>query len=175
MKLQGIDITSILKPEVKYVVVSDRFVSSLADSFPSFVSYNENGIKIRELIIFNRKRIYTGYKYEVNSKSDGGLTSLTDEDEVLVSLRAKKLNNILTTELRFLGIKKEKPDKLLILYDVPVIGRNREELVDGIKEFLKLWDGIVVEDIPARIKPEYKRQVKAKVVDIDYASLLFTV
>ena len=175
MKLQGVDITSILKPEVKYVVVAERFVSSLADSFPSFTSYNENGIKIRELIIFDKKKIYTGYKYEVNVKSDGGLSSLTDEDEVLVSLRAKKLNNMLTTELRFLGIKNEKPNKLLILYDVPVIGGNREELVEGIKEFLRVWDGIVVEDIPARIKPEYKRQVKAKVIDVDYANLLFTV
>jgi len=174
MKIQGINISSILKPEARYIVLSKKFVSSLADSFPSFTSYNESGIKIRELIVFNKKRMYTGYKYTVNTKSDGGLTSLTDEDEVLVSLRAKKYDNILTTELRFLGIKNDKPDKLLILYDVPVIGRNREELVNEIKEFLKLWDGIVVKDIPAKIKPEYKRQVKAKIVDIDYADLLFT-
>ncbi|BFH74558.1 hypothetical protein SJAV_25020 [Sulfurisphaera javensis] len=175
MKLQGIDISSILKPEVKYVILTKKFVSSLADDYPVFISYNEDGIKLRELFLLNGKKIYTGYKYTVSFKDDGGLTSLIDEDEVVVSLRAKKLEKFLTTELRFLGFKKGKPDKILILHDVPVIGTNRKELVEGIKEFLRLWNGIDVEDLPAKIEPEYKKAVKGKVIDIDYADLAFTI
>lgn len=169
MRIQGIDISSILKPEVKYVTLTKRFVPSLADSFPDFISYNENGVKIRELIVLDQKKnkIYTGYKYTIKAELDGGLTSLTDDDEVVVYLRAHKYDRFLTTELHFLGLKRGNPDKILILYDVPVIGVNKEELISQLRDFLRLWDGIIVDDIPAKIKPEYKRQVKGKVIDVD--------
>ncbi|BAB66599.1 hypothetical protein [Sulfurisphaera tokodaii] len=175
MKLQGIDISSILKPEAKYVILTKKFVSSLAEDYPDFISYNEMGIKLRELIVVSKKGMYTGYKYSITANKDGGLTSLIDDDKVIIALRAKKLEKFLTAELRFLGFKKDNLDKILILHDVPVIGNNREELINDIKEYLKLWNGIEISDLPAIVKPEYKTPVKGKILDVDYADLAFTV
>lgn len=175
MKLQGIDISSIVKPEAKFVILTKRFIPSMADEYPTFISYNEEKIKLREMILLNNKKIFTGYKYVISVKEDGGLTSLNDEDEIIISLHAKKLEKFLTTELRLIGLKKEKVDKILILYDVPVIGSTRNEIVEDVKKFLKLWSGIEIEDLPAKIIPKYKKEVKGKIVDVDYADLLFTV
>ncbi|QIW24404.1 hypothetical protein EWF20_09740 [Sulfolobus sp. S-194] len=175
MKLQGIDISSVLKPEAKYVILTKKFISSLAEEYPDFISYNELGIKLRELIILNKKGIYTGYKYSIKVNEDGRLTSLVDDDKVIIALRAKKLEKFLTAELRFLGFRKDNLDKILILHDVPVIGSNREELINGIREYLKLWNGIEISDLPAIVKPEYKIPAKGKILDVDYADLAFTV
>jgi hypothetical protein len=174
MNIQGVNISSILIPEVKYIVLTKRFVSSLAEEYPAFISYNEDKVKLRELILL-KKKLITGYKYDVNVKEgDGGLSSLYDDDEIVLNIRARKNGLMITSDLVFLGIKKKEMDKILIIHDLPVIARDRNGLIEGIREFLRSWNGIEIETIPTKFKLEYKHKVKAKIIDVDYADVLFT-
>ncbi|MEJ2771188.1 hypothetical protein [Stygiolobus sp. CP8521M] len=177
MKLQNIEISSILSPEARYVTITSKFLPNLADEVPVFTSYSGEKVKLRELIILSErtgKKIITGYKYDLEVKEgDGGLTSLYDVDQVILTMKAKKYNEFMTTTLIFIGLKKGSPEKALILHDVPVLAKNKTDLIDQIKGHLRTFHGIEIDHIPAKFKVEHKHLVKAKLTDVDYAFSLF--
>jgi len=98
MKLQNIEISSILSPEARYVTITSKFLPNLADEVPVFTSYNGEKVKLRELIILSErtgKKIITGYKYDLEVKEgDGGLTSLYDVDQVILTMKAKNIMSL---------------------------------------------------------------------------------
>lgn len=173
MKIQNVDVTSLITPETKYITVTSEFIPDFAEEFPVFTSYNGDGVVLRKLILLSKKNIITGYKYDVEVKEgDGGLTSLYDMSEVIVTMKAKKYKDFMTASLTFVGFKKERIEKILILYDVPIVSNNKEDLLSQIKSFLKSFYGIEIDQLPAKFKVEHKHFVKAKITDVDYAYTL---
>ncbi|BCU71430.1 hypothetical protein [Stygiolobus caldivivus] len=179
MQLQNVDVSSIISPEVRYITLTSEFIPYLAEEVPVFTSYNQDKIKLRKLILLSeklRKKIVTGYRYDVEVKEgDGGLTSLYDMDSIVLTINAKKHSQYITTSLIFTGIKSEKLEKVLILYDIPIVSTNREDLIMQITTYLKSYYGIEIDRIPTKFRIDHKHIIKAKLVDVDYAFTLFTV
>lgn len=180
MKLFGYLIDSILTPETKFVATAYRFIDSIGESYPAFVSLNQDGEIIRELIIIqesrlNGRKIQEGYKYVVSSNSDGKLSSLSDCDIIAIGIRAKKMENFnaISTQLRFFGFKSNSLNKILIVNDVPVLAKNKEDLIMQLNEFLAHWNVHInnIPDIIYNVNIE-KSKVRAKLLDIDYLKLL---
>lgn len=176
MKLFGYLIDSILTPETRFVVTTRRFIDTLGDEYPAFISLNRDDKIIRELVLihqsrFNGRKVQEGYKYIVESKSDGRLSSLSDCQRIILGIRAKKLQglNLITTQLRFFGIRGDKLHKILILHDVPILAKNRKDLLIQIRDFLGSWN-IKIANIPEviwNINRE-KSLAKSKLIDVDY-------
>ncbi len=175
MKLFGHNVDSLLTPEANYIITRKIFVPFLAEEFPEIISVNSNFNIIRELIIIKDhilqgNKIQIGYKYTVSSKSDGKLSSLKDCKKIILGINAKLIKNLnaFTTDLIFFGFKKEL-EKILILHDVPIIAKNKQELYNEIFNYLSNWK-IYISSIPAEIKtlPDNK-PTKSKILDIDYA------
>jgi len=176
MKLFGYNIDSLLTPEVMYIVTRRIFVPFLAEEFPEIISLDTNLNIIRELIIIKDhllkgNKIQIGYKYTVNSKNDGKLSSLNDCKRIVFGINAKLLKslNALSTDFIFFGFKNEL-EKILILHDIPIIAKDKDELYKEITKYLASW-GINISSIPAEISnmPKNKINVKSKIIDIDYA------
>ncbi|BDC19414.1 hypothetical protein [Acidianus sp. HS-5] len=175
MKLFGHNVDSILTPEANYIVTRKAFVPFLAEEFPEIISLNSNLNIIRELIVIKDHRlqgnkIQIGYKYTITSKSDGRLSSLKDCKKIVLGINAKLIRNLnaLTSDIIFFGFKKEL-EKILILHDVPIMAKNKEELYNEISNYLLSW-GINATSIPAEIKiVPNNRHSKSKILDMDYA------
>ncbi|MEW9492090.1 MAG: hypothetical protein TQ35_0007830 [Candidatus Aramenus sulfurataquae] len=176
MNLFGINVNSLITPEVKFIVSKMRFVSSLGEDFPALVSFDQNQQVVRELIVVKKPilkghQILPGYKHLVESREDGRLSSLADDKKVLMGIKARKSKFGITTSLVFIGLKGEL-DKVLLVHDVPVVASNRKELIEGVKEFMKELTGIEIEDVPCTIRGVKGEKIKVEKVDVDYATLL---
>ncbi len=176
MKLFGINVDSLVVPEAKFIVSKMKFLSSMGEDYPALVSLDQDNHVIRELVVVKRPvlkghQIQPNYRFEIESKEDGRLSSLSDEQKVLVGIKARKGTLGITASLVFAGFK-DQLDKVLIVHDVPVVASNRRELIEGLKEFLKEWAGIEVEDIPCVIEGVKGERIKVKKLDVDYATLL---
>ncbi len=176
MRLFGFDVDSIITPETKFIITKKRFLSSFGDEYPSFISLNEDKKVIRELVILSKSffkghEIQLGYEYSLESNTDGKLNSLIDSKKIILGIKAKRMPYGITTQLRFLGIK-DKPDKILIMHDVPIVASNRKELLASIKDFMNEWVSINVSNIPCIITGVKKEKIKVNTIDVDYASFL---
>jgi len=176
MRLFGVNVDSLITPETRFIITKKRFLSSFGDEYPSFVSLNEEKKIIRELIIlskpfFKGHEIQLGYEYSLTSNVDGKLNSLVGSNKIVLGIKAKKMSYGITTELRFLGIK-NKPSKLLIMHDVPIVASNRKELLANIKDFMAEWVSITINNIPCIINGFEKVKIKVNTIDVDYASFL---
>jgi hypothetical protein len=67
-----------------------------------------------------------------------------------------------------LDLKKEL-EKILILHDIPIIAKNKEELYNEIFNYLSNW-GINISSVPAEIRNVLNKvNTESKILDIDYA------
>jgi len=175
MKLFGHNVDSLLTPEVNYIITKRVFVPFLAEEFPEIVSLNSNFNVIRELIVIKDhllqgNKIQIGYKFTISSKTDGRLSSLKECKKIILGINAKLIKKLgaLTTDLIFFGFKKEL-EKILILHDIPIIAKNKEELYNEIFNYLSNW-GINISSVPAEIRNvSNKVNTESKILDIDYA------
>ncbi|AWR97408.1 hypothetical protein DFR86_07500 [Acidianus sulfidivorans JP7] len=178
MKLFGYNIDSVLTPEAKYVVTSRYFLDTLAEAYPAVISLNLEGKILRELVFIKQSRlkgrtIQEGYKYEIESHSDGRLNSLSKCEKIILGIKAKKISNInaITTQLRFFGFKKGNLERLLIIHDVPIIAKDKKDLFFQIQKFLNEWN-VKVDNIPGLVlKKEESKVTNSKIIDLDYLSL----
>ncbi|QXJ32752.1 hypothetical protein [Saccharolobus shibatae] len=182
MKLNGIDISSIISTETSYIITRYEFMDSLAEEFPAYISYDLNNNVLRKLIIFDPPKIgfnfYPNYKYTVKIiESTDNLYSLKGSDKLLIALKAYKkvIGEMigLMTKLHFLGIKNERLYRMLILNDVPIIASNKKELMDKLIDYLKENYYVTVSNIPTIVDGiEYKERNDVKVLDVDYAAII---
>lgn len=182
MKLNGIDLSSIISPETSFIVTTYEFIESLADEFPAYLSLDVNNNVLRKLIIFDKPKLgfnfYPNYKYTVSvKKSSNTLYSLKGSDKILISIKAYKriISGLkgLATKLYFLGIKNDKLYRLLILNDIPIIASNKDDLMNQLKEFLSNIYNIKISKLPSIIDGiSYKERNDAKILDMDYSAPL---
>ncbi|ARM76055.1 hypothetical protein [Acidianus manzaensis] len=178
MKLFGYNIDSVLTPEVKYVISTKYFVDTLAETYPAIISLNSEGKVLRELIFIKQshlkgRTIQEGYKYSIESKGDGKLNSLSKCDKIILGIKAKKMAKLkaITVQLRFFGFKKGNLEKILIIHDVPIIAKDKKDLLLQVQEFLKEWNS-KIEDIPGIvIRDKEETSINSKIIDIDYLTL----
>ncbi|WP_338601972.1 hypothetical protein V6M85_01230 [Sulfolobus tengchongensis] len=182
MKLNGIDISSLITTQTNYIITKYEFIESLADEFPAYLSLDINNNILRELIIFSVPRFsfnfYPNYKYTIRiEKNNETLYSLKGSEKILIALKAFKKSfkdlNVLMARLYFLGLKDDKPYRMLIFNDIPVIASNRNDLINQLIEYLKEIYNITVTNLPTVIDGvEYKEKSSAKILDVDYAITL---
>ncbi|AAK41352.1 hypothetical protein SULI_10585 [Saccharolobus solfataricus] len=182
MKLNGIDISSIIAAETGYIITRYEFIDSFAEEFPAYVSYDLTNNALRKLIIFDPPKVgfnfYPNYKYKIKvKKSAETLYSLKGSDRVLIALKAYKKvigeMNVLMTKLYFLGLKNGKPYRMLILNDVPIIASDKRELIDKLIGYLKENYNITVSNIPIIVDGiEYRERNDVRILDVDYATII---
>jgi len=184
MKLNGIDISSIISSQTAYVATTYEFIEILAEDFPTYLSLDVNGRIIRKLIVLSRPKInfnfYPNYKYiiEKNNYHDNySLQSLKDTEKILIYIKAmrKSMGNekVMQPIINFLGLKSDKPSKLLVMNDVPIVTTNRkEELISQTIEFIRQELGLDISELPSIINPSDYREIgkkgKVKIADVDY-------
>jgi hypothetical protein len=178
MKLFGVNVDSLLTPEVRYLMTSTSFLPSRDEERPSIYSLDEGGRVIRELIILRESKLpgrrpQPGYKVKVEVKGDGRLSSLGGTNSLSVSLRAKNIREWLSADLIFQA-GYINPSVTLIVRDVPVLANDEGELQTQVINFLREW-GIKAEKLPVTLNyvPPGKK-VKSRLIDIDYLSLAFS-
>ncbi|QGA54245.1 hypothetical protein GFS03_06490 [Sulfolobus sp. E5-1-F] len=182
MKLNGIDISSIIVAETSYIITRYEFVDFLAEEYPAYVSYDLNNNVLRKLIIFDPPKIgfnfYPNYKYTVKVvKSADTLYSLKGSDKVLIAIKAYKkgIGEIsgLMAKLYFLGSRNERLYRMLILNDVPIIASNKKELMNKLIDYLRENYNITVSDIPTIVDGiKYRERNDIKVLDVDYSAII---
>ncbi|TRM81134.1 hypothetical protein DJ522_08070, partial [Sulfolobus sp. F3] len=75
--------------------------------------------------------------------------------------------------INFLGLKNDKPSKLLVVNDIPIVTTNRkEELISQTIEFIKQELGLDISTLPTIVNAsdyrEIRKRGKVKIVDVDY-------
>ncbi|QKQ99173.1 hypothetical protein GWK48_01090 [Metallosphaera tengchongensis] len=174
MKLFGVDVTSLISPQVKFLATYREFISTIGEERPRIVSLDERGRVVRELIVlreskFPGRRIEPGYRLEVDPKGDGKLGSLSTMKFITIMPRMRK-DSWIRPSLLFLG-RRLNPEIILVVNDIPVIGKTGSEVKRELLSFLEGW-GIRVRSLPATVKSKgEKEKVKAKIVDLDFLTL----
>ncbi|AOL15556.1 hypothetical protein BFU36_01070 [Sulfolobus sp. A20] len=184
MKLNGIDISSIISSQTAYVATTYEFIEIFAEDFPTYISLDVNGRIIRKLIVLSRPRInfsfYPNYKYIIeksNFNDNYSLQSLKDAEKILIYIKAtrKSMGNekVMQPIINFLGLKNDKPSKLLVVNDIPIVTTNRkEELISQTIEFIKQELGLDISTLPTIVNAsdyrEIRKRGKVKIVDVDY-------
>lgn len=172
MRLFGVRINSLLTPQTKYLTTTRQLVPEYGEERPKIVALDWDGRTLRELILLREsvlpgKRIQPGYKIEVSSSSDGRLGSLSDMNTLTIVPRVLKSDKWMRGELVILG-RKVNPERILILHDIPALGKSSKEVMIQLQKFLDDW-GIHAKKLPAIVKNvKVSEKVKAKIIDIDF-------
>ncbi|NON63305.1 hypothetical protein, partial [Acidianus sp. RZ1] len=156
-------------------MTTTKFIPQFADSYPEFVSTNEYGTKLRELVfirspLLHKNDFQVGYRFKVSTSTDGKWYSLRDCRDIVLGIKARKIAELkgITTDIILYGFKNDL-EKILIIHDVPIVVKNKRELIEELSRFLMQWN-IEVTTIPGKVKILGKLYTKenAKLLDVDY-------
>ncbi|AWS00168.2 hypothetical protein [Metallosphaera hakonensis] len=174
MKLFGIKVDSLLTSQTTHLVTMSTYIPEYGEEKPKIVSLDSDRRVLRELVILREsilpgKRIQPGYKVEVYAVSDGKLSSFSKARTLTIVPRILKGQNWLRGELIILA-KKDEPEAILVLHDVPALGKSNQDVKKELIQFLGGW-GVHVNKLPVIVKNSKlseKMKIKAKLIDIDY-------